>query len=288
MIRAAYEKGTKTLVLTDRIELFAQTMAAIANHKIVPQILQANTKIFHPEAPITMGMVETIKRRMKKWNGEYKPELLILDESHKGNFFPVIDALPDSHVIGATATPIHKLLYKYYTNIVQNIDIPELVEKGYLCRCRAFQMQADVSDIKISHGEFEEKSMFAHFNKKMLYVGVVDKYKEKLFGKKTLVFSVNIEHTYKMKDEFNRAGIQCEAVTSETPPADRKRILSAFEAGAFPVLSNCGILVNGFDCPSIEGIIINRATMSLALWLQMQGRGSRPHPGKDYFTTLDF
>ena len=289
MIRLALEKETKTLVVTDRIELCNQTLDAISHHKISPQILNANTKIFSPDAPITLSMVETLARRMKKWEpGYYSPKLLVIDESHKASFSKIMDAFPDAKVIGATATPKANFLHKYYTDIVDNIDIPDLVELGFLCRCRGFQMEDDFSNIEVKHGEYVESQLYEHFNKQELYDGVIEKYKEKTPGKKCLVFNVNIEHAENMSKAFNDAGIHSECVTSLTHIEERKRILSAFEAGHFPVLNNCSILTTGYDCPSIEVIVMNRATKSLTLWLQCCGRGSRIYHNKPYFTVLDF
>ncbi len=91
-----------------------------------------------------------------------------------------------------------------------------------------------------------------------------------------------------MNDEFNKAGIRSHVLTSETPADERKHLLAAFEAGHFPVLQNCGILTTGVDIPSIQAVIMNRATKSLTLWLQCCGRGSRTHHDKPYFTVLDF
>lgn len=289
MIRAAVEKGTQTLVVTDRIELCTQTLNAILRHNIPTQIIRRETKKFYPEAQITLAMVETIARRIKKWDLEkYSPKLLIIDEAHKAAFNKIMDAFPLAKTIGATATPKAKFLHKYYTNIVDNIDIPDLVDQGFLSKCRGFQMEDDFSDVEVKHGEYVESQLFAHFHKRELYDGVVEKYKEKSIGKKCLVFNVNIDHSENMSKAFNEAGIHSECVTSLTPPEERKRILAAFEAGHFPVLNNCGILTTGFDCPSIETIIMNRATKSLPLWLQCCGRGSRIYPGKPYFTVLDF
>lgn len=278
------------MVVTDRIELCTQTLKAILHHNIPTQIIRKETKKFSPDAQITLAMVETIARRIKKWVSfsHYSPKLIIIDEAHKAAFNKIMDAFPDAKTIGATATPKAKFLHKYYTNIVDNIDIPDLVAQGFLCRCRGFQMEDDFSEVEVKHGEYVESQLYAHFNKRELYDGVVEKYKEKSMGKKCLVFNVNIEHSENMSKAFNEAGIHSECVTSKTPTEERKRILAAFEAGHFPVLNNCGILTTGYDCPSIETIVANRATKSITLWLQICGRGSRIYPGKDFFTVLDF
>lgn len=296
LIRVAVDKGSTVLAITDRIELFTQTFDAITatSSMIAPQVIHAKSKIFDKRAPCTVAMVETLARRFKSGLLDgYQPNLIIIDECHKGNFTKIMDAFPDVCTIGFTATPIGKHLVKYYTDIVQHIDIPELIYGkpdgmgvmsggGHLLPCKSFQMQDDFDDVKVVRGEYDSDQLFKHFNTSKLYSGVVDKYKEKLIlpsGEriKTLVFNVNIEHAYNMNDEFNSAGIRSEVVTSKTKPEERVRILKDFKAGRFDVLQNCSILTTGYDEPSIGAIIINRATKSLALWLQMNGRGSRPY-----------
>lgn len=289
MIRAAYEKGTQTLLLTDRIELCTQSLNAISKHNINPQILNAKTKIFSPTAPITVAMIETITRRMKKWTDEYyTPKLIIIDESHKASFNRILDAFPNAFVIGATATPRAKFLHKYYTNIIDNVSVRELIDQGFLCEANAFQMVDSFDEVEVKRGEFVEKQLYAHYNKPKLYAGVIDKYKEKASGKKTLVFNVNIDHAINMTKAFNDAGISSKCVTSKTPETERKTILKEFKDGIFPVLNNCSILTTGFDEPTIECIIMNRATQSIILFLQCLGRGSRPTPTKKEFIVIDF
>lgn len=289
MVRMAAEKGTQTLVLTDRVELFAQTFAAMERVGIKPQLIHAKgNRTIDIHALVSVGMVETVKRRIDAI-AFYKPTLIIIDEAHKGNFTKILDLFPMARVIGATATPIGKHFYKYYTGIVSTIDIPELVANGYLSECRAFQMQDDLSDLKTVAGEYTEDSLYGHFNKQKLFDGVISEWHKHANGKKTIVFNVNIQHAINMTMAFNAAGIHSECITSKTPTDERNRILSAFKLGLFPVLNNCGILTTGYDEPTIECVIMNRATKSLALWLQCCGRGSRIIEGvKSRFTVLDF
>lgn len=272
IVRLASERGTETLVLTDRIELFKQTFAAIAR----AGVKQPN-----------VAMVETFANKMKR--GEVTtPDLIIADECHKANFTKVIEAFPFAKVLGITATPIGKHFHKLYTNIVQPIDIPELIADDYLSPCKGYQMQDDLSDLQLGrNGDFTEESQYKHYNNSRLFEGVITEYREKGHGS-TVVFNCNIEHAVNMTREFRKAGIESECITSFTPKQERERILSAFEQGLFPVLNNCGILTTGWDCPRVETIIMNRATTSLPLWLQCCGRGSRKHPGKTHFTVLDF
>ena len=289
MVRRSAEKGTRTLVLTDRLELFDQTFKAMGKVGVTPQMIHSKGNFtIDPYAVVSVGMVETVKRRVAK-GAIMCPEFIVIDEAHKGNFTAILDLFPDARVIGATATPLGKHFYKYYTDIVQNIDIPDLVDFGYLSECRAFQMQDDLSDLQTRGGEYTEESLFGHYNNQKLFDGVIDQYKEKANGTKAIVFNVNIQHTLNMTKAFNDAGILSECVTSNTPKDERKRILRAFSQGLFPILNNCGILTTGYDEPTIETVIMNRATKSLPLWLQCCGRGSRVIADKKtQFTVLDF
>jgi superfamily II DNA or RNA helicase len=150
-------------------------------------------------------------------------------------------------------------------------------------------MQDDLSDLQIaSNGDYTDKSLNKHFRRSSLYSGVIEEYKKRTPGKKAIVFNCNIEHSVEMTAAFNSAGIISECVTSETKKEDRKRILQAFKDGYIKVLNNCGVLTTGYDEPSIEVVIMNRATKSLPLWLQCCGRGSRIYRNKPFFTVLDF
>ncbi len=251
------------------------------------QCLDAKSKKdqFNPAALVTVGMVETVKRRLLLG---YVPGLIVIDECHKGNFTKVMDLYPSVKVIGATATPVGKHIPTYYHRIVNLVNIPILISQGYLAPCKAFQMQEDLSDLKVKGGEYTDDSLYNHFNKRKMYTGVVDEWVKRCGGEKTIVFNVNIEHAEQMHQDFLSRGIQSEVVTSKTPKEERRRILAAFKAGLVPVLNNCGILTTGYDEPTIRWVIVNRATKSLPLWLQMCGRGSRTCEGKSYFGVLDF
>jgi len=285
MVRMASEKGTVTIVLTDRTELFKQTIKSLGKVGVSVEEISPEKKNIYDEATIYLAMVETLKRRK---NIKINPGLIIIDEAHKGNFTSILEKYPDARVIGATATPEGKHFFRYYSSIVQNIDIPDLVDQGFLCDCKPFQMQDDFSDLEIKAGEYTDNSLMGHFDKPQLYDGVISEWLRLSPGTKTICFNVNIKHTIKTHEAFLQAGISSEYVTSKTPKNDRNRILKAFADGHFKVLNNCGILTTGYDEPSIETVIMNRATKSLPLFLQCAGRGSRLYGGKKTFTLLDF
>jgi superfamily II DNA or RNA helicase len=287
MVELAALAGSQTLVLTHRTELFEQTFKAIDRLGVNVQRIEAATKKIDSTALVSVAMVETIERRIKK-GFAIEPKLIIIDEAHFGNFTKLINHFENSFVIGVTATPVGKHFFKYYTKIVEPIRLSELIEQNFLCDYVGYQMQDDFSNVKKSKGEFDERDLFNHFDKPELYLGVVSKWKEKCLNEKTVVFCCNIEHAENTTESFNLNGITAKCISSRTSKEERANTLQLYKEGAFNVLVNCGILTTGWDEPSLTCVVVNRATMSLPLWLQMCGRGSRTNKGKEFFTVLDF
>jgi superfamily II DNA or RNA helicase len=285
---SAVERGKRVLILSDRVEIFAQTLVAVSKHKIQICKIDAENKMVSQTALVYMAMVETFKRRLERYK-HIKFDLIVIDEAHKAAFNKIMDAYPNTKTLGCTATPVGKSLHKYYTKLIQSIDIPELIEQGYLSPCRGFQMQDNFDDLVIDKtGEFSDQSQYAHFHKSKLYEGVIEKWIEKAKGKKTLIFNCNIAHAIHTTEAFNAAGIPSRCITSETSKQEREWILHEYDRGMFCVLNNANILIAGYDNPSIEVIIMNRATTAINVWLQAGGRGSRIFPGKSEFLLIDF
>lgn len=244
------------------------------------------------------------------------------------NFLFETGLLKDKFVLGFTATPTRsgkqRQLALDYEDIVETVSVRDLIDMNFLNDCDYYGGEIpNLSAIGFDKmkGDYKEKEMFNAFNQSKLYAGVVRNWKLNCFGTKTLVFCCNIEHAVKTCQEFVDAGISAKFITSEvskpqypkhpndgniviynekvesyelycksylTMSGDRETLLDDFKRGIFTVLINASILTTGFDEPSIETIIVNRATMSLSLWLQMLGRGSRIFDGKNHFNILDF
>jgi len=288
MAKMALDRGKTVLILTHRTELFSQTHESFGIVGVVPEVINADSPDPESFDGVFVVMVETLARREHLLRS-LQPDLIIIDEAHFGNFTKIIESYPDAYVLGVTATPIGKHFYKYYTNIVQTIDTPDLIDSGFLVPYKAYQMKDDFSGLKKgANGDYSAKSQYEHFNKEKLYNGVVEEWKQRARNKKTIVFNCNIKHSNETAESFRAAGIKSYSVTSKTSPADRERYMDEFENGDCMVINNTSILTAGYDYPPIECVILNRATDSLALYLQMIGRGSRISPGKSGFICLDF
>lgn len=298
LVKATIEKNpnARVLILTDRIELLTQAGGTLKKFGIDCASISAGVAIDH-YAKVYVGMVETFFRRVQKFPHLLDLNLVIIDEAHRGNFkklFPLFK--PSTYIIGATATPIAASkkdpLKNYYDGIVATVGIADLVEQGFLVPAETYAPKVDTSKLKTDKtGEYSIESQMDVFAKREVYDGVVNKYLK--FGteggkaEKAICFNVNIEHSVEVCRRFLEVGVNAEHVDGETPGEERKAILKRFQTGETQVLCNVGIVTTGYDEPSVEIIIVNRATTSLPLWLQMAGRGSRIFGGKDKFKLID-
>ena len=236
-------------------------------------------------------MVETLNNRIKKGLDLSQYDLLVIDEAHIGNFRKVLDKF-NGFVIGATATPVsNPPLKEQYNAIVCPIGIEALIADRWLATPHTYAMHpVDTSKLASTMGEFTAQSLNDAFNRPKVYEGVVDQFCSKWADKKAIVFCVNIDATKATALQFARKlGFhRVFEVHSKLPAELRAQIMADYIASKDGVLVNCGIATTGFDCPDIEVVVVNRATKSVALWLQMVGRASRTTASKSAFTILDF
>lgn len=271
IVRRVLEKGNRVAIVTHRRELLSQ--AGKLNR-------------------CDILMVETLNNQIKRGVvnlADY--DLLVIDEAHIGNFSKILEGF-GGFVIGATATPVSKPpMAQRYGKLIDSVSISDLIQEGYLCTPKTYAMHpVDTSKLASRMGEFTAQSLNDAFNRPQVYNGVVHEFCRKWADKKAIVFCVNIEATKATWLQFMlKLGLErVYQVHSEQPTELRAKIMADFIASKDGILVNCGIATTGFDCPDIEVVVVNRATQSVALWLQMVGRGSRPAPNKDAFTILDF
>jgi superfamily II DNA or RNA helicase len=285
------EKQNKgVLILVHRKELLQQTRRTLWNaYNLECQIIVAGMNHVPPSL-VYVGMVETVKRRIDRIKNV---GLVIVDEAHIANFNKIHEHFIDAFFIGFTATPLaaskEKPLKQYYDDIVCGIDIPDLISMGSLCPNETYAAKDAVNRSKLAMkgGEFDQGLMGIEFSKQHHINNTVTIYKQKADQTKAIVFNSTIAHSLAVCDAFVSAGYPARHFDGETESAARNEILGWFESTTGAILCNVGIATTGFDEPSIETVIVNRATMSMPLWLQMTGRGSRPTEYKTSFTIID-
>jgi len=278
------------LILVHRKELLQQTRRTLWNaYQITAQPIIAGMRVV-PKAQVYIGMVESAHRRSERIHGV---GLIIIDECHIASFTKIHTTWPDTMTIGFTATPLSsnkkKPLNLYYQDIVCGIDIADLITMGSLCQNITIAPRDTVAraSLTIKNGEFDEGLMAMEFSKPKYIKNTVEAYLKYTPGTKALIFNITVAHSKLVCQAFNDAGLPARHIDGTTDPLTRTAALKWFADTPNGILCNVGIATTGFDEPTTETVVVNKATQAMPLWLQMCGRGSRPTPTKKMFHIID-
>lgn len=305
----------RVIILVDRLELFNSTRSTLLKwHGIISQAINQDTEYIDPNAQVYVAMVETFDRRANKSKAflEHFKDigLVIIDEAHKGNFNKIFVHFIDAIRIGFTATPLasnkKEPLKDFYTEIVIGPTPQELLDinainpkRGIIPAIEYSPKNVDRKSIKInSKGEFDEKDMGTKFSQHIQ--NTINAYLKYSYGRKTICFDSDIDHSIKMAEAFRAMGLNARHLNGSKSgkyakygnDKYREDCMRWLKETPDAILCNVGIATTGFDEPSIETVIINRAVMSITLFRQMRGRGGRPFEYADgtfmeYFVVID-
>ena len=179
-------------------------------------------------------------------------------------------------------------MYKNYNELIVGDTIQNLIDKGFLANATTYSYDVGLTSLKVGiNGDYTVKSSEDLYTNMVMQEKLLHAYTEKSLGKKTLIFNNGIHTSIYVYESFKQAGFNIRHLDNTTTAEDRKEILSWFKKTPDAILTSVGILTTGFDEPTVESIILNRATKSLTLYFQMIGRGSRKLPNKDEFTIID-
>lgn len=288
-----YQK--KVLVLTHRIELSKQTSKMLKGFGVKNTIIDSDVKElpYHNEYSCYVAMVETLNNRLKdkKFNMDYIG-LVIIDEAHYNSFRKLFTYFKKSLFLGVTATPLSSNadlpMYETYNELLVGEPIQSLINKGYLAKAVMYGYDLELTSLKLGiNGDYTVSSSDELYSRSAMQDLLLQAYEYRSKGKKTLIFNNGIFTSLYVYETFKAAGYPVRHLDNKTADQERKKILSWFRKTPNAILTSVSILTTGFDEPTVESIILNRATRSLTLYFQMIGRGSRKLPDKDIFTVID-
>ncbi|PWS26101.1 DEAD/DEAH box helicase [Pedobacter yonginense] len=290
---AAY--GKKVIVLTHRRELCKQTSNALKGTGLNNKVINSAVKRVPKKELFAcyVAMVETLKNRIN--DGLIDTEsvgLVIIDEAHHNSFHKLLGKFPNASVIGVTATPfsadVNLPMKQFYHELVVGEPIGALIEQGFLAKPKAYSYDVELNTLTRGiHGDFTVRSSDELYSSPAMLDLLLHAYREHSLGKKTLIFNNGIFTSRKVHDSFSAAGFPIRHLDNKTDAAEREEILRWFKKTKGAILTSVSILTTGFDEPSVQSIILNRATTSLTLYHQMIGRGARKLPGKKRFNIID-
>lgn len=285
----------KVLILTHRIELCKQTSKMLTGFGVRNKIINSKIKELPDQDQYMcfVAMVETLNNRLNDEKVELENlGMVIIDEAHYNSFRKLFKFFNKCFILGVTATPLSsniKLPMKdNYRELIVGDSISSLIEKGFLAKANTYSFDVGLSTLKVGiNGDYTVKSSEELYSNFSMQEKLLDAYMEKSLGKKTLIFNNGINTSKEVYETFKNAGFEIRHLDNTTSKQDRKDILKWFKKKPDAILTSVSILTTGFDEPTVESIILNRATKSLTLYYQMIGRGSRVLPGKNEFTVID-
>jgi len=270
-------KEKKVVVLTHRIELCKQTSAMLEEFGVTNKIINSAVKELDDQDQYMcfVAMVETLNNRLNDGLLDlHDIGMVIIDEAHYNSFRKLFKFFDQCFILGVTATPLSsniKLPMKdMYRELIVGDTITSLIEKGFLAKANTFSYDVGLGTLKIGmNGDYTVKSS-------------EDLYTNMSMQEKLLI--ITSKYVYEL---FKHYGYEIRHLDNTCSRQEREDILKWFREKPDAILTSVSILTTGFDEPSVESIILNRATKSITLYFQMIGRGSRILKDKSEFTVLD-
>ncbi|WP_419877743.1 DEAD/DEAH box helicase [Brevibacillus centrosporus] len=242
---------------------------------------------------VVVGSVQTLQRpkRLEQFAPDYF-DTIIIDEAHhciSDGYQRVLQYFKSANVLGVTATPDRgdmRNLGSYFESLAFEYTLPKAIKEGYLSPIKALTipLQLDLSAVGQQGGDFKSSDLGT----------ALDPYLESIAAemwrvaqdRKIVVFLPLVKTSQKFTNILNLYGFRAAEVNGESQ--DRAQILEDFDKGKYNVLCNSMLLTEGWDCPSVDCVVVLRPTKVRSLYSQMVGRGTRLHPGKTELLLLDF
>ena len=287
--------GHKAAWLTHRVELADQTCRLL--NQVAVLAVSLRTWPVGDDAPTLPGgvvilMAQTAGRRTSNdeiWGGFDSDDLLIVDEAHHAaasGWERAIKQWP-GRVLGATATPWRLSKTEGLDHLFQELhcgpQVKQLQAEGWLCKARMIVPKAEdliLGGSIAATGDYNEAGIVEANRDRadVLTAGALRFWELHASDRRSVVYAVSQDHARNLTSVFNEAGIPAFAILADTGPEERKLAIESFENGTLQVLINVSVATEGFDLPDASCVVITRPTTSLALYLQMIGRGLRPKP----------
>ena len=284
----------KVLVMTHRIELCKQTSSVLSEFGVLNKVIDSKAKLDDQnEFSCFVAMVETLNNRLNDDKLDISDiGLVIIDEAHYNSFTKLFKFFSKSFVLGVTATPLSSSIElpmtDNYDELIVGESIESLIENGFLSRANMFTYNVGLTSLVVgANGDYTVKSSEDLYTDNDMLSKLLNAYEERSKGKKTLIFNNGINTSLHVYDTFRAAGYPSAHLDNTNTKKERALILRWFKKTPDAILTSVSILTTGFDEPTVESIILNRATKSLTLYYQMIGRGSRILKNKKEFDVID-
>ncbi len=287
-------RGDRVLILAHRGELLEQAADKIAKTtKLGCATEKADQSCLGSWFRVVVGSVQTLMRekRLGQFPADYF-NTIIIDEAHHSiseSYQKVLRYFSQARVLGVTATPDRgdmQNLGEVFESLAYEYTLPKAIREGYLSPIKALTipLKLDLSGVSIQSGDFKAGDIATALDPYLYQIA--DEMEKYCKDRKTVIFLPLVKTSQKFREILDEKGFRAAEVNGESK--DRAEILEAFDHGDYNVLCNSMLLTEGWDCPSVDCVVVLRPTKVRSLYSQMVGRGTRLCEGKDHLLLLDF
>lgn len=291
--------GQRVMMLTHVQELIEQNHGKLM--ALWPQapagIYSSGLKRKDKYAPVTFAGIQSVVKKAAIFG---RIDVLLIDECHlvspKDNtsYRKFINELkiknPLLKVIGLTATPwrmghgkITEGEDRLFTDVAIDMTTREafnwFISEGYLVPVYPLRTKyiLDVSGVKTQGGEYKQQELQLAVDRDEITERAIDETLQHAADRSHwLVFCAGVEHAIHTAAIMNAKGIKTIAIHSDMGKDARRDAIAAWKSGEYTAATNNNILTTGIDFPGIDLIVMLRPSKSVILWVQMNGRGTRP------------
>jgi len=306
-------KNKIIMIVAHRNVLIAQASKKLSEINVKHQVIGVATtikacKMEHKkhcvvdDSNVKLVSIDTLLSRVTSIN--YHVDILIVDEGHhvteKNKWGKLYTMINQTLLIGFTATPcrndgvgLGRGKGGLYDNLIQAKDykknqVAKLILNGYLSDFEAYGIPSsfDLSKIKTKGHDYDMDDLADQIDKSTLMSDAVIEYKKLAKGRQALVFCARIKNAINQANKFKEAGISCAVIHSKMGVSEIQEIMLDFKDKVINVLCSVDMIGEGYDCPAVECVILQRKTKSLGLHRQQVGRGLRPNSDPNYKTII--
>ena len=286
--------GDRVLILAHRGELLEQAADKLQRSTgLVSAVEKAESTCLDSWFRVVVGSVQTLQRtaRLERFPQDYFGTIII-DEAHHAitdGYRRILDYFSGAKVLGVTATPDRgdmRNLGEVFDSLAFEYKLTDAIKEGYLCKIMAqtIPLQLDITSVTMSGGDYAVGDLGTALDPYLEQIAA--EMARRCKSRKTVVFLPLIKTSQKFRDLLNTYGFRAAEVNGQSD--DRRQVLADFDAGKYNVLCNSMLLTEGWDCPSVDCVVVLRPTKVRSLYSQMVGRGTRLAPGKTDLLLLDF
>ena len=288
------KNGDRVLILAHRGELLDQAADKIYKAcGLMCATEKADQSCVGSWYRIVVGSVQTLMRekRLAQFSSDYFNKIII-DEAHhclSDSYQRVLSYFSGADVLGVTATPDRgdmRNLGQFFDSLAYEYTLPQAIREGYLTPIKALTipLQLDLSGVSMQNGDFRASDIDTALDPYLYQIA--DEMLNYCADRKTVVFLPLVKTSQKFCEILNQKGFRAAEVNGNS--TDRSQILEDFDKDKYNVLCNSMLLTEGWDCPSVDCVIVLRPTKVRSLYSQMVGRGTRLSTGKSELLLLDF